>query len=529
LDAGRLAAAVQTVEAFGGAVVSGHPLATASGLDVLRRGGNAVDAAVTAAMVSAVVLPDMCGVGADMIALVHRGGGSPEAVLACGALPAGFDPALGPLADGPLAALPPAAPLGWDLLLRRFGTLAAGEAMEPAVRYAHDGFPAGFLLSLRARAHESRLARHPSSSVYLGLSPGRRLRQSRLAATLERMAERGVLDLYRGSLAEAFCAGVAANGGAIAAADLEATAAHPGPAVGVRFRGLDVWTAPPPSHGLALLQALRLKETREELEGRPLDVAETLRIVRFVMGWREERLGDRPFAPHELSSLVSREWAARALASMAGGGAGRMGGAGGETTFIGAADGRGGACALMQSVYTVFGSAFVEPNTGVLLNNRLAGFSFRPGSPNAPEAGKRPMHNMTPCIATSAGDLRLVFGTPGGYAQVQANLQFLDRRVCRGMTLYEAVHAPRWVFGTLSSADPDDAMSVEPGLLEEVAPLLGRHGIRCEPIHEPFGLSEADVRRWRTVGSLKAIERDPETGALFAVADHRRHGHAAGF
>jgi gamma-glutamyltranspeptidase / glutathione hydrolase len=458
-----------TTEHFAaGAVASPHHLASRAGRDVLADGGNAVDAIVATNLVLAVVTPYHCGVGGDLLALLHDG--QDHGVLSAGAAPAGATPdavreAIAAGHGDPATALPgtdgmpsfgalpvtvPGAVAGWFHLLERFGTRSFGALMADAVRLAQEGFVVSEHAGELVAGGQRTLADQPGfQATYGQMRPGERFVQPQLAATLRALADHGPGHLYGGRLGEQIADVLQRHGSTMTVEDLAAHRAEEVAPLRGRYRGVEVLELPPPTQGVTALGALGILDA---LGRPPTDphVATHLRIeaVRAALADRQDHLADptamtvRPdelLAPERLATIAGaidpRRAAAWPTARPAPGG----------TAYLCAADRDGLLVSLIQSNFVGFGSGVVVPGTGIGLHDRGAHFSLDPADPNVIAPGKRPMHTLIPAMALRAGAPWLVFGTMGGDGQPQTHLQLLANLLDDGMDVQAAIDAPRFV------------------------------------------------------------------------------------
>jgi gamma-glutamyltranspeptidase/glutathione hydrolase len=367
------------------AVCSPLTIASEAGLQVLRDGGNAADAAIATNLVLAVAYPHMCGVGGDLLAMVWADG-ELVGLNSSGCLPAAARlPADGVPERGVGAATVPGAPAGWRALAERFGTRSLDDLVGPAVRLARDGVARSPGLA-RTTAWSRDLLEHDREARRIFAADGP-LAQPELARTLASLE-----GFYEGAVA-------AAAPSPFTRGDFAAHRAEWVEPMRAPFAGVDVCEMPPNSRGHLVLDAIR---RLEPLDGLGPDDAEFHR--RLI----------------------------RALAAVI---------LGGDTVYLCAVDGRGMAVSLNQSLYMAFGSGVVVPGTGVLLHNRGA-YHTR----ESYRGGARPVHTLSPAMALAGGMPRLVFGTMGGEAQVQIHLQLLARILVAGQPVDDAIAAPRWTF-----------------------------------------------------------------------------------
>jgi gamma-glutamyltranspeptidase/glutathione hydrolase len=433
-------------------VCSADRLASAAGVGMLERGGTAADAMVAAAAVMAVVSPQYCGMGGDLLAVVSPPEGPPVALLAAGRAGSGADPeglraeghADMPLRGDVRTVTVPGAVDGWLALHQRFGRLPFTEVLAPAMQTAEAGFVASSHLFLASAL----VAGLPGTDELCPKGPleeGQVVRLPRLAATLRALAEGGRSGFYEGPFGEAL---VALGGGEFGPEDLSRPAAVFAEPLSLEVFGHKVFTVPPPSQGYLTLAGLWLAE-RAGLPADPEDPA----FPELLMVAAEAAGADRPAVLAEEAdgeALVAPARLEAQLASLAGdGGPGRAtGGVGadGDTTHLCAADGEGLGISLTQSNALDFGAHLVAGSTGVFLHNRGIGFCLTPGHPNEYRAGRRPAHTLSPALVLG-GDGRLthLIGTMGGDAQPQIIGQLLARLLHAGQDPATAMAAPRVV------------------------------------------------------------------------------------
>jgi gamma-glutamyltranspeptidase / glutathione hydrolase len=451
-----------------GCVASPHHLASAAGQAVLADGGNAVDAAVAANLVLAVVTPYHCGVGGDLLAIVWDGRAT--GVLSVGAAPAGATPdairaaidaghgdasrslpgTAGMPTFGALPVTVPGAVAGWSRLLERWGSRSFGGVAAAALDLARDGFPVsphGAEHVERARPH---LADQPGWADHYGrMRAGDRFVQPDLAATLEAIASDGPDALYRGPIGERIVATVQAHGSTMTAADLAGhTVEELAPLAG-RYRDVEVLELPPPTQGLTALTALGVLDALGPLPDDPaLALHLQVEVVRAALGDRQDHLAD-PRAmttrPDELLAPTRLRAIGAAIDRDAAGDWPRTRPAPGGTAYLCAADRDGLLVSLIQSNFVGFGSGVVVPGTGIGLHDRGAHFSLDPDDPGVIAPGRRPMHTLIPAMALRDGEPWLVFGTMGGDGQPQTHVQLLGHLVDRGEDVQTAIDAPRFV------------------------------------------------------------------------------------
>jgi gamma-glutamyltranspeptidase / glutathione hydrolase len=445
-DAGR------TVHAPAGMVCSVDHLASSAGVGVLRVGGNAADAAVAASAVLAVTTQHMCGMGGDLFALVHGPPSEPTALTAAGRAGSGAD-AAAMRAEG-LTSMPfradvrsatvPGCVDGWVALHERHGRLPLTDILEPARRYAEQGFPASPLLALATLL----VAHVPGADDFLpegGLRTGDRVRRPLVAEALAAVASSGRDAFYRGPFGDGL---VELGDGLFTAEDLARSQAEWVTPLSVRAWGHDVWTAPPPSQGYLALAGAWIAEGLDVPDD-PDDPswAHLLSEASRAAGHDRNQVlfdgadGSALLAEDRLAArratIDPRRRSAPAVPHLDGG-----------TIYLCAVDGDGMGVSLIQSNAADWGCHVVVPGTGIFLHNRGLGFSLDAGHPAELAPGRRPPHTLSPALVTAVdGSLAAVVGTMGGDIQPQVVLQLLVRLLRSAQSPGHAVRAPRWTLG----------------------------------------------------------------------------------
>ncbi|HEX6135162.1 MAG TPA: gamma-glutamyltransferase [Longimicrobiales bacterium] len=482
---------VQGMEA---AVVADHPLAAAAGMDVLRRGGNAVDAAITMAAVLAVVRPHMNGVGGDAFLLLREGRSRRvRALNGSGRSPAAASPdtlrALGFTAmpdTGVHSVTVPGAVRAWADALRRHGTITLLDALGPAIRYAEDGFPVSAKLAADIAAEADRIAADPAmAATFLPggapPAPGSVLRQPDLAATLRQITRDGADALYVGEIARRIDAFMQSEGGLLRITDLAAHSPLWQEPIATTYGGYRVLAFPPNSQGVALLMQMNMAELYDlrAMGHNSVDYVHTLvELKKVAFAERDRHVTDPSFAEIPLDRLISKQHARVLLdtfrttppapAQSANGH--------GDTVYLCVVDQHGNAVSMIQSLFGSFGSGRMVPGTGIVLHNRGALFSLDTAHVNVIAPRKRTYHTLAPSMALNEdGSLFMVFGTPGGDGQTQTLLQVFNNIVLFGMSPQEAVEAPRW------RSYADGTLQLEAGVpLSTRERLATGHTIRLE-------------------------------------------------
>jgi gamma-glutamyltranspeptidase/glutathione hydrolase len=504
------------------ALATPHALATEAGAVAFERGGNALDAALAAAVTLAVVYPHMCGVGGDLFALIQRPDGQTIALNASGRAPAGVDvdavrsrhgdrlPA-----HGPDVITVPGAVSGWDLLHREGGLLPWADAFTPGIAYAHGGVAVSRSLAATLDELAPAVTADPGLAAVFApagapLDLGDPFVQPDLGATLQTLAAYGPAALYGGDVGRRLADGLAPLGAALTLEDLQAHRADLVPPLVGRFRDLDVRVVPPNSQGFVLLQILALVE-RLGVEPDPGGPdAGTLALIASAAGRdRDRHLADADaMAVHpstllddgHLASLAdevrARDPAAPAVPR-------------GDTIALVAADGDGWAVSLIQSLAAGFGACIAEPSTGIVLQDRGAGFTLEPGHPNVLGPRKRPAHTLMPVLVHRGDRLAAAVGSMGGYAQPQINAQNLLRLFASDRGPAEVLAEPRWLVGGMDVEGEPAFVLAERGLPDPATASIDRAGYRLDlvdPPSEEVGHAHLIVRR--SDGSF-AVASDP--------------------
>jgi len=412
-----------------GAVAAGHPLAAAAAVDVLDRGGNAVDAAIAAQAACCVLVPQACGLGGDALMLV-RTGDDVVAVTGAGRTATAASP--GQPADGGASATVPGAAQAWVDAAHRWGRLPLAASLAPAVALAEQGIAVGAPLAAAAAAQRERLLRGGAGAWPLTwAAAGQHVRQPELAAVLTALGADGRAAFYEGATARAVAAAAQRSGGAMSVADLAEHQSLVGPPLRTAWAGGTVWVQPPPAQGVLLAMALQWWE-QQAAAGQPVQPPDVdhvaVELTAAVFAHRDRCLADGATLL-EVALEVDRERASRR-----GGPRPYL-----HTTGVAVADDEGTVVSSLVSVFDDFGSCTYVPEGGFVLNDRAAGFT---GPPNEAGPGRRPVHTLAPVLVEHDG-AATALATPGADGQVQTLLQVLCR-LRGGADLAEAVGAPRW-------------------------------------------------------------------------------------
>ncbi|HEY5879003.1 MAG TPA: gamma-glutamyltransferase [Nakamurella sp.] len=511
-----------TVTAEHGLVCSVDQAATEAGVAVLRRGGNAVDAAIATNAVLAVTCQHLCGLGGDLFALVHDGGAKPHALAAAGPAGSGADAEAlrrqghrGMPRRGDIRAVTVAGCVdGWLALHERFGRTPLRELLAPARALAADGFPASPQLAAAA----SRIAGVPGADDYHrpgGLAVGDRVTRPLLAATLDAIAGHGRDGFYGGAFGHGL---IELGRGLFTADDLSRPLAGWVEPVSTLAWGHRIWTTPPPSQGYLIPAAAWIADGLP-LPSAPDDPAWPHLLAEAARWAGHDRpgvldehadgaalLAESRLAPRRAAIRTDRRTAPPAPA------------AAGGTTYLSVVDGDGMGVSLINSNAAGWGAHLLAPGTGVFLQNRGLGFTLEPGHQAEYGPGRRPPHTLAPALVTAPGGvLRAVLGTMGGDSQPQIVLQLLARLLAAGQGPGTAVRAPRWFLGDGGFdtwTGDDQVISLEDGAPPAWAPGLAARGHAVRAGAGRVGHAHAIVRRsdggWsgaadpRAVGSLAA-------------------------
>jgi gamma-glutamyltranspeptidase len=524
-----------------GMVATPHYLATQAGVRMLLKGGNAVDAAVAANLVLAVVYHRWCSVGGDLFALVWDASAQElRALNASGRAPQAMTPAA--FADRGLKAVPrygllpvtvPGAVDGWHELTSRYGKLGWADVFQPAIEYAEAGFPISAKFTEAIESNRDLLDRFPTTAAVFapgGRIPqgGERFRQPDLARSLRALAEGGRDVFYTGELGRAIASFCQNNGGLLAEADLAAHRSNWVAPISATYRGYRVYEFPPNSQGLAALEMLTILDGYD-LAALGHQTPEYLHLLveakKLAFADRDRYISDPDFVDIPLDRLLSTDYAARQRGRIDPARAAVQVRPGaelaGDTIYLCAVDGEGNAVSLIQSLFFGFGCGVVAGDTGILLQNRGSYFSLDPTHVNHLQPGKRTMHTLTPAMAFKNDQPAIVFGTMGGDAQPQIHVQVLSNMLDFGMNPQAAISAPRWRSGFFTGEEGGFAETVaaEDRIAPETLAALAAKGHRIT-IEESWSSS---------MGHAQAIVIDRERGVLVGGADPRADGLALGW
>lgn len=521
-------------------MATSQPLAAQAGLEVLRAGGNAADAAVATAAALNVVEPTSTGIGGDCFALffeaaskrVHavNGSGRAPAALSVEALAErGIRDAMPQ--QGVHAVTVPGTAAGWADTVARHGRLSLAEVLAPAIRIAEEGHAVAPIVSFYwRRSAETLRDASPNSGELLidgqGPEPGEIWRNAGLASVFRELAEGGPEAFYRGRPGESIVKVMRELGGLLGADDLVEHRSTFEPPISTTYRGHTVYECAPNGQGLTALLALNILEGFDlvSLGRRSAEYLHTLiEALRLAFADTRWYLADPEFSDVPVEALLSKDYAARrrreidpAKASVDP----RRGSplAGSDTVYLCAADADGNACSFINSNYQGFGTGIVPAGCGFTLQNRGAGFVLDPDHPNRLEPRKRPYHTIIPAMSTDPqGELHAAFGVMGGFVQPQGHVQVFVNLVDHGLDPQNALDEPRF---SLWTDPPAGEIFVEDAIPAAARQSLSERGHLLR--------SFSDLGRTGVFGRGQIIRRDPGSGVLWAGSDPRADGAAVG-
>jgi gamma-glutamyltranspeptidase/glutathione hydrolase len=518
----------------GGMVCTSQPLASAAGAEMLRGGGNAVDAAICAAAVLGVVEPYSTGIGGDCFLLhwnaadqtlrgLNGSGRAPAAASIDNLRERGMsDVAM----LGILSVTVPGALDAWCKMVDRFGSRPLASILEPAIAYAREGFPVSEIIaeewSLCTGLLQNEDAKRTFTVDGRGPRVGEIVRLPAMARSLSAIAAGGADVFYRGEIAEQIAACSEGEGGWLAREDLASHRSQWVEPISTSYRGYDVYEIPPNGQGLAALIALNILECFDMAESDPLSadlMHWRIESVKLAYADRSRYIADPEHGAVPVAELLSKDYAQGRAALLKRDKALKVARAGNfpgtDTVYLTAADREGNVVSLINSLYFPFGSGIVAGDTGFALQNRGYGFSVDPAHPNRLAPRKRPFHTIIPGMILRDGKPLVSFGVMGGDLQAQAHVQLVSNLVDCACNIQEAIDLPR--FHYLDT----DRVSLERELQESVGAELARRG---HTVEDP-----AAALARGGFGGGQGIMIDPATGALWGGSDKRKDGCAVGF
>jgi gamma-glutamyltranspeptidase/glutathione hydrolase len=523
-----------------GAVSTAHPLASAAAMEMLWRGGNAVDAAVATAATLNVVEPFMSGIGGDGLLLLTLGKTGERKVLDfMGRTPYAASRegvTAGELEKGPKSCLVPGNFAGWWEALTTYGRLSPAEVFAPAIRHAEQGFPVTHRGAFFIGEHCKRLASDATAIFCPGgaaPTPGTIIKQERLGRTLSCLAAEGPDPLYRGDIGKRVCEAAQAAGGWLVQEDLEAFRPEWTSPIAATFHGNEVASVPPPAAGTQALETLQILEGYDLLSLGHNSADALHAIIEAVKLTMADRIAYQCIPDPPVAGLLSKAYAAAQRARIDPNRAAISGGerysatppagaiAPGDpygyqrehTTHFSVIDGEGNAASITQTLGSPFGSGFIAGDTGILLNNLLMWNDLDEKSPNVLAPHRKVETRMAPAQVFRRGQLIAALGTPGSYGIPQTTTQMLLNLLVFEMDIQETIEAPR------VRVYADRTVDAEARIPADVRAALEARGhtIRVLPDYS-----------W-VVGGGHGVTRDPATGTLAGGADPRRDGYAIAY
>lgn len=512
-----------------GMAATSLPLATLTAIDVLRAGGNAVDAAIAAVAVCCVAEPAMTGIGGDCFVLYSRKGGRPIALNGSGRAPAaakvGWYQERGMTeipAMSPHAVTIPGAIDAWFRLNADHGSKPMDELLRPAIKVAEEGFRVAPRVASDWADQREKLAYDPNATKHFwagGKAPaaGDLFRQPALAATLKRIAREGRAAFYQGEVADEIVAHLRALGGLQSAEDFAAVHCDYVEPISTMYRGHEIFECPPNGQGLAALIMLRALEGYDLSNDARLSEADRIHLLAEVTKaayyLRDAYFCDPEKHPVDVAGFLSEARAERTRKAIA---MDRVLPAAHwaaaehkDTTYLTVVDRDRNAISFINSLFQGFGSGIYAPKSGVVLHNRGMGFKTVPGHPNTIAPGKRPMHTIIPALAMKDGRTVMPFGVMGGHYQAVGHAHVLSEMLDRGRDPQEASNAPR-------SHAFEGVLRLENTISKEIGADLAARGHRIE---------------WQEkgMGGCQIIQIDWERGVLIGATEARKDGFALGY
>ena len=540
---GELFATRSEVIAQNGMVASSHPLATQIGIEILKNGGNAIDAAIAVNAALGLMEPTGCGIGGDLFAIVwdpktkklhglNASGPSPQSLSLDYFLDNDYE---GIPFYGVLPVSVPGAVAGWFALHRKFGNLSMNQILSPAIQYAEKGFPLTELIAYYMERSVKRFIKsnYPNiKETYLQPNGGKLavegeiFKNPLLAKTYRTIANKGEQGFYSGTIARAIADEVQQQGGFLTTEDLSAYRVEWIEPVSINYRGYDIWELPPNGQGIAALQILKILEGFNFSE---IDFGSSEHLHLFTEAKKlafEDRAkfyADMAFAKVPMKTLLSDAYAdqRRALiqdkASMYS--AGEL--SAGETIYMTVADKEGYMVSLIQSNYYGMGSGVVPEGVGFMLQNRGALFSLDENHANVYAPGKRPFHTIIPAFVTKDGVPFLSFGVMGGDFQPQGHSQIVMNVIDFGMNIQEAGDAPRW--------DHKGSSSPRGNKVKNSGKIRVESGISYETIRQLMARGHDVGFATGIYGGYQAILWDAKNKVYRGASESRKDGQVSGY
>jgi gamma-glutamyltranspeptidase / glutathione hydrolase len=514
--------------ATNGMVASAHILASKAGLDMLKAGGNAIDAAVAAAFTIGVVEPNDSGIGGEGMILIYRADRKEAVTIDYRSIaPAAASFGSRVPAEGHAAVAVPGAVAGLSLALQQYGTMTLNRVMAPAIKLAADGFVVNRTLAGDIADNFEAIQKNPALAAImcpqgLPLETGATLKNPDLAQSLRKIAAGGPDVFYRGELAEAIGADMAAQGGFLSKNDLAAYQAIQRAPVKGSYRGFEILSAPPPVAGTAVIEILQILDHFDLAKGPPLSPENVhLMVEAMRRGFADfsAYVADPDFVKVPTQGLLSREYARiraaeirldQRTARVSAGEPIREGS--GSTTSLCAMDRQGNIAVLTQTISDHFGGKVVVPGTGILFNNEMKNFSSRGINTMAP--GKRMRGTLSPTILLKDGQPYAALGTPGSGRIISTTAILISNLIDHRLSIQQAIESPRFY-----ARDTEPKVSVEARIPGQTLETLKQMGYSFQPMNE-FD---------QFFGGAQGIVIDRRHGTLIGGADPRRDGAVAGF
>lgn len=528
------------VIAQNGMAATSQPLATQVALDILKSGGNAIDAAIAANGMLGLVEPTGCGIGGDLFAIVwdaktkklyglNASGRSPQGLSMADFKEKGLTsiPKFGPL---PVSV--PGAVDGWFMLNERFGSKSMQELLAPSIEYAKNGFPVSELIAYYFERNQARVGEYPGFKETFtidGKTPqkGQIFRNPNLASTYEKIATGGRDAFYKGDIARVIGAFMQEQGGFLRYEDMAAHYSDWVEPVSTNYRGYDVWELPPNGQGIAALQILNILELYD-IEGMGRDSAEFVHTFveakKLAFEDRAKFYADPNFNDIPVDWLISKSYAKVRQQLISPNTAAKRVDAGkndGDTIYLTVADQFGNMVSLIQSNYRGMGSGMIPTDLGFVLQNRGEMFALQEGHFNQYAPGKRPFHTIIPAFVTRNNQPLMSFGVMGGGTQPQMHAQIIVNMIDFGMNLQEAGDAPRILHSGSSTPEgkvmtDGGYVSLESGFSYKTRRELMKKGHTITDVNGAFG-------------GYQAILFDSKNQVYYGASESRKDGQAAGY
>ncbi|MFC2137717.1 gamma-glutamyltransferase [Bacteroidota bacterium] len=528
------------VIAKNGMVATSHPLATQIGLDILKKGGNAIDAAIAANAALGLMEPTGCGIGGDLFAIIWSSKDDKLYGLnASGRSPGNLD--LKYFKDQDLEKVPPYGPLpvtvpgcvdGWFEMHDKFGTIGMVQILQPAIQYAREGFPITELIGYYLTLSAERFQEYPNfAEIFMpngeALKKGDVFKNPYLADTYEKIAVDGKEVFYKGEIAKIITEFIQQQGGVLTIIDLANHKSEWIEPVSINYRGYDIWELPPNGQGIAALQILNILEEYDIKSmgfGSPEYVHLFIEAKKLAFEDRAKYYADPDFNKLPVEQLISKEYA-KERNELINEKASKSYDTGkleqGNTIYLTVADKYGNMVSLIQSNYRGMGSGMVPPELGFMLQDRGELFSLEEGHFNLIEPNKRPFHTIIPGFITKDGKPWVSFGVMGGAMQPQGHAQIVVNLIDFGMNLQEAGDAPR-IQHTGSSEPTGEEMT-------DGGQVLLESSFDYETIKALMKKGHKVGYSLGSYGGYQSIMRDDENGVYYGASESRKDGQAAGY